>query len=201
MILSDFDQEMNSEDIVCIRYIDDFIILAEDRAAGRAAYVKARQLLNDLGMQVSDNKTFKGEVRAGFTFLGIELMNGSIRPSRESRTRLVENVRETFSESSREFRSLAKSGDIRRSQTLIRTLYKASMIVHGWGKAYKFCNERNVFQQMDALLDVAIREYLGSYAALGKHAAPEYRRRILGIPLLVQLASEPFDWPETRELN
>jgi retron-type reverse transcriptase len=195
LILSNFDSEMNSGDCRCIRYIDDFIILAPDKAAGEACFLNARRHLERLGMYTSRDKTHKGAIDDGFEFLGIELAHRAIRPTKESRDHLLASVREVFAESASAFRSSRKSGELPRSLSLIRALYEASAIIYGWGRHYKFCNEINVFRQIDAELDNLLREYLGAYNAERSSADQRRRRNILGVPLLGDLVSSPFDWP------
>ena len=197
LILGNFDLEMNSSDCRCIRYIDDFIILAPDKAAGETCFSNARRHLERLGMHTSHDKTHKGAIASGFEFLGIELAHGAIRPTRESRSRLVTSVREVFAESASAFRASRKSREIPRSLSLIRTLYEASAIIYGWGRHYKFCNELNVFSQMDADLDNLLREYLGAYKSERSSADQRMQRNILGVPLLRDLVNNPFDWPES----
>jgi RNA-directed DNA polymerase len=192
---------MNSGDCRCIRYIDDFIILAAGKEVADRYFSKARTHLKALGMEVSRDKTFKGEVALGFEFLGIELGGGLIRPTRESRKRLLASVSETFDESASAFRLFRKSGAIPRSQSLIRTLYEVSVIVYGWGKQYKFCNEKNIFSQLDGELDELLRKYLGVYDAERRSASPRIKRHLLGIPLLEELASSPFEWPKHSSLS
>ena len=69
------------------------------------------------------------------------------------------------------------------------------MTVNSWGRAYKFCNEKNAVSQLDDQIDVLLRDYLASYAAARRESSSSVRRRFLGIPSLVEVASEPFDWP------
>jgi retron-type reverse transcriptase len=194
LILSEFDTRLNAGPCRCLRYIDDFIILAPSRAAGRKCFSEAKKLLKDLGMETSKDKTLKGLVSEGFEFLGIELSNGAIRPTKQSRNRLLSNLNEVVNESIVEFRAFRKSGKILRSLSVIRTLYEFSAIVYGWGRHYRFCNEKNAFRQIDANIDNLLRRYLGAYSAERRLVSPTSQRLLLGIPLLENLVSNPFDW-------
>ena len=198
LMLSRFDEEMNASVCRCIRYIDDFIILAPDKATADFQFVRAKKLLADLGMEVSPAKTGSGEVGRGFVFLGIELGNGAIRPSRESRKRLLAKVATAFSEGATALRSYRSTRKIERRDSLIRTLYDVSGIVSGWGHHYSFCNEKNTLSQLDGSVDLLLRKYLGTYSDAIKHADRKGRRRMIGIPLLEELASHPFVWRNTR---
>ena len=194
LLLYDFDREMNSGSCCCIRYIDDFIILAPDRKTAENQFTCGVKLLAKHGLEVSADKTFRGDVARGFAFLGIELANGAIRPSRESRQRWLANVRNVLDDSMRAFRSHKKSGTMDRSFSLLRTLSEVGGMASAWGAHYSFCNEKNVFSQLDGELDILLRQYLGCYSATIRGAVSKDRRRLLGIPLLEELASRPFQW-------
>ena len=196
LLLFEFDQQMNVDDCRCIRYVDDFIILAPGRKVAERHFFKALKLLEKKGLETSQGKTFRGDIARGFEFLGIELGNGLIRPSKASRKRLIENVSRKFGASARAFRARGGADAIARSLSLIPTLYEVRGIVQGWGKSYFFCNEKNLFAQLDGELDTLLRKYLGAYKAAMNTAKQKGRRRLLGIPLLEELASRPFVWPK-----
>lgn len=198
LVLGAFDLDTNAGDCRCIRYIDDFIVLAPNRAAGEECFSRGRAHLSALAMETSATKTLRGPISDGFEFLGIELMNGAIRPTKESRKRLLDNVRDVFDESAAAFRSSRKGGALPRSLSLVRTLYEASAIIYGWGRHYKFCNEINVFRHLDNEVDELLRQYLGSYKAERTAASQKLQRNLLGVPLLQELVSESFAWPESQ---
>jgi len=196
MLLSDFDQQMNSRRCICLRYVDDFIVLGPNNIEAEKEFSLGVNLLKSLGLTISDEKTFKGQVSNGFEFLGIEVNNGAIRPSRASRKRLLNKVQRTLQLSTAGFYEHEKSGQLSPRLSLIRTLTEASGIVQSWGKQYYFCNDKNLFNQLDHQLNTLIRQYLSVYAKISKPGTQGQRRRILGIPLLEDLASKPFKWPE-----
>ncbi len=196
MLLSDFDQQMNSRRCTCLRYVDDFIILAPNNTEAEKEFSSGVRLLKSLGLEISGEKTLKGRVSNGFEFLGIEINNGVIRPSRASRKRLLNKVYKVLQSSIAGFYEHEKSGRLSPKLSLIRTLTEASGIVQGWGKQYYFCNDKNLLGQLDSKLDTMIRHYLGTYARVSQPSGQIQRRRLLGIPLLEELASKPFKWPE-----
>jgi RNA-directed DNA polymerase len=199
ILLRGFDQEMNNGDCRCLRYIDDFLILGRSRAAADAAFSRAVTLLSRHGLEVND-KTQRSDIAQGFVFLGVEFQNGAVRPSRESRRRLVGNISEVFNDSVSAFRSYKKGGAMPPRRSLLRTLTEVSGMVQGWGSHYSFCNERNVVGQMDRALDQMLRGYLGRYAAERKELDAEGCRRLLGVPLLEELASRSSSWNKA-EMN
>ena len=97
ILLSDFDRELNSDSVVCIRYIDDFLLLAPDAGAVRKAFRKAELLLRELGMSAyspadRSGKAMAGATGKGFEFLGCFVNPGFVEPSKSSRERLMNRV-------------------------------------------------------------------------------------------------------------
>ena len=80
--LREFDTRMNDRGIVCVRYIDDFILLGATEAKVRAAYHSARTTLREMGMDVydlndamarKDGKVDEGNIYNGTDFLGYRM--------------------------------------------------------------------------------------------------------------------------------
>jgi RNA-directed DNA polymerase len=198
LLLSEFDQQMNSRRCTCLRYVDDFLILAPNSIEAEKEFSAGIKLLKSLGLTISGDKTFKGQVSHGFEFLGIDISNGLVRPSKASRKRLLNKVQRALHLSTTEFYQYAKSGQLPPQLSLIRTLSEVSGIVQGWGKQYYFTSDKNLLSQLDSALDSMIKQYLQTYAKLSKPMGQEQRRRLLGVPLLEQLASRPLKWPKIK---
>ena len=196
LLLHEFDEQMNSGECRTIRYIDDFLILAHDPTTAERWFSRASQLLSKHGLKTAKDKTFRGLIQKGFEFLGIEIGNGRITPSKASRSKLLEKVRDALNITGQELREQATGQISDSSFTMIRTLLEVSGIVNGWGHHYSFCNEKHVFSQLDGKLDEMLREYFRKYSAARKLADSKGARRLLGVPLLEELASRPFDWPK-----
>ena len=98
IILANFDNEMNQGDCRCIRYIDDFIILAPSRKAADARLRKAIALLRSLGMELSPDKSSKGAlpISGGFEFLGVEIKPGIIRPNGKAQRQILTSISSAF---------------------------------------------------------------------------------------------------------
>ena len=88
LFLCNFDQQMNTGVCRTLRYIDDFLIMAPTRALADGAFLRAVGLLSKLGLEVNE-KTLRSNSTEGFTFLGIDLENGAIRPSKNAKGRLL----------------------------------------------------------------------------------------------------------------
>jgi len=198
LLLYEFDEEMNKGDCRCIRYIDDFLIMARDQESAQKSFSQAATLLKRYGLSTSQSKTFRGSIERGFQFLGIEIGNGRIIPTKESRNKLLAKVKERLDASLEELSSSKECKALDRAHTLIRTLTEVSGIVNGWGHHYSFCNEKNVVGQLDMRLDQLIHEYSRRYASVRKSSDWKKSRRMLGVPLLEELATSPLTWPESK---
>lgn len=195
IILRDFDLELNKDsDVRCIRYIDDFIILGSSKSVVENKYAKALHLLKKLDMQTSLTKTKRARTDAMFNFLGIEFANGLLRPSIASRTRMIESIKGTLSESTKAFRESRPSNSLTRSMSLLQTLNKVSGIMQGWAKHYLFCNDGDCLRHLDKQISDLIRNYLSTYREEREKADDLRRWSLLGIEALSQIERHPFAW-------
>jgi RNA-directed DNA polymerase len=201
IILSEFDRELNLDDCRCVRYIDDFIILAPKRAAAIARLKKARQILGDLGMELSTHKTSKEpfSLQDNFDFLGIEFANGYLRPAKKPIAKLMKNIHETLRESEKSFFARRRGKTIKKANSLIATLKQVDGKVQGWGKHYRFCNDDRCFAYIDAKIAKRIGEYLGAYKDERSRLPPEARWEMLGIQELHKISRQPLLWPKRAQ--
>lgn len=199
ILLSEFDIEMNKGDITCIRYIDDFIILAPSQKAVHAAFKRAIKLLIKHGLHAYDpienkEKAEIGKTTSMFTFLGCDIRPGMIRPNRKSQKRLLTNIDETFSKSL----GLMKTPEvlIRKHRTVSETLNGVSNIMRGWGNQYSYCNDLKLMETIDKRVDEKIASYLSNYAKwkdkFEKNGEEINRRRLLGVHLLTDSKQSPI---------
>lgn len=193
LILSGFDNEMNGGDCRCFRYIDDFLIVGRDRSSTERQFSKAKKLLGQYEME-ANNKTFRSDIEKGFTFLGIELVNGAIRPSRESRQRLIASINDIFDRGIHALREFRKSGKCPARSSLVDVLHEFRGTMSGWGHHYSFCNEKNIFGQMEQNINRKLGEYLGLYSDIVRHSDIQKKRRLLGIPELDEWITQPLAW-------
>jgi RNA-directed DNA polymerase len=200
VILSDFDRIMNEGDCRCIRYIDDFIVLAPTRKAAAARMRLAKRLLAGLGMSLSPEKTHTEPrgVADGFEFLGIDLRNGLIRPSAKSQQKFITSVGETLGNGTTAFRAFRRGEPLPKAQSLLGTLRRVDGAIQGWGRHYRFCNDEAAFAALDTAVERLIRDYLGIYSDERKAADVDGRRSLLGIESLAGMQRDPFVWPAKR---
>ena len=199
LFLYDFDLEFNKRsDVRCIRYIDDFIILARSKEMAETTFSEAQHMLETLGMSVSHDKTQRASVEAGFEFLGIELLNGFIRPCKRAQERLVETIELTLTESRKAFREHRKTGELASTLSLLDSLRKVGGVMQGWGKHYRFCNDTKCFEHLDQRVFALIKSYLAIYREERGKTDDAGRWRLLGIESLAQIEREPFVWPKKK---
>ncbi len=203
LILADFDRVMNEGDCRCIRYIDDFIILAPSRKAAEIRIKRARSILAKLCMELSPEKSSKGasSIEAGIDFLGINICRGAIRPSPRARNKLLDSVRVQFDNSLKSMRTFRNGGALEKEQSLVSTLRRVDGVISGWGKHYWFCNDLQIFENVDRELDELVGRYLGQYASIRGEMKGSLRRQLLGITELVAIPREPFTYPKISRNN
>ena len=196
LFLYDFDSKLNMRpDVRCIRYIDDFIILAPTKELAENTFAKAKRMLEKLGMSASPDKTQRAAIEAGFEFLGIDLSNGFIRPTKKAQERVLASIESTLNESRIAFREHNRTGELPNAQSLLGSLRKVAGIMQGWGKHYRFCNDSKCFERLDLRVENLIRTYLSVYREERGRSDDAGRWRLLGIEAFAQIKREPFAWP------
>ena len=156
LLLSEFDEQMNQRGIVCIRYIDDFILFAPSRKSAFKAFDKCLLLLRELELSAYDplssepeeqTKANHGPSDHEFTFLGCDIKQGRFRPTSTKRNDLMRKIHETFAEC---LESIAHPRDAIFSKTTYAdAVMDASNIIRGWGNTYSFCNDPRLILNLD----------------------------------------------------
>lgn len=200
ILLHEFDQTMNTDAVVCIRYIDDLLILAKNKKLAEKAFKIGKEILEDFGLDLHEKfddptKAAKGEVKKGIDFLGVTIQEGSIYPSKIARGSIIKDIQEVFEVSKRKQFSPPTEKDT-RDYTLVNTLKMAHNKLKGWGNQYSFCNNNTVFVQMDERLNKEIKEYMGSYYAHMKGLGEDEKRKVLGVHSLKDSKHDPIIWED-----
>jgi RNA-directed DNA polymerase len=197
--LNEFDAEMNSRGIVCLRYIDDFILLGSSQTSVEKAFKKGQQLLGKLSMNAYDplsdaGKAECGHYTDGIHFLGCDIYPGMVSPGKKSRKKFRDNVRRVLSNSLTSIRDDEKVH--KHKLGLVDTLKKLSNSIEGWGNQYSFCNNHQIMQDQDKELGLMIGEYIRAYAEGLKRAKRSKNeiqyRRLMGVKLLTDCKRNPI---------
>lgn len=197
IILADFDREMNDGDCRCIRYIDDFIIVAPTQKAANARLKKAVALLKSLEMELSKAKSSKGgqSIEIGFDFLGIHLSPGIIRPSDKARDKFLEKIDDAFRDGQRALIGRKNGQTVSKTDSLLGTLKRVDGTIDGWAKHYWFCNDGLMLRHLDEKVSEYVKGYLGAYKVARSEISPEHHGEMLGISQLKKISRNPFKYP------
>lgn len=198
ILLAAFDEKMNEGDCRCIRYIDDFIILAPTKRAADARLRTAIKLLEEFDMSLAPDKSAKqGQlINNGFEFLGIEISPGFVRPARKARMKFVSSIDAQLKASNVAMTGLRHGHKLDPKLALIATLKRIDGMIDGWGKHYWFCNDRQLFQSIDEKVRTAIGEYLGAYSDTRNRLPQEKGHLPLGLTNLGEMDRSPFAYPK-----
>ena len=167
ILLEEFDRKLNDRGILCLRYIDDFIILGPDKKKVFATFESAKRILAGFNLTAYDplkdnGKAEHGEVKRGIEFLGCEIRPGEIRPNRKSKKRLLKSIEDILTKSMKAMHQPKHL--VNKKLTLIETLTAASNVIEGWGNQYSFCNDPVGFQNLDGNIDDLISGYWKVYS-------------------------------------
>jgi hypothetical protein len=207
--LRHFDEQMNGREIVCVRYIDDFILLGKSEAKVRTAFASAQRLLGRMRMDVyapNDPKALKegkvdaGNIHDGTDVLGYRISAGSRQPSAAAQTTLLKKLDQVVLDAKREM-TLAASE--KSSSSHLRRYHQSMVMLHkiawGWSQSFRHTTARHVFEALDQKIDQRIAE-LRSYAfALTQGASSNVRRRVAGTHLLTD--TEFYPLPEIPPIS
>lgn len=189
ILLYDFDIQMNSEDITCLRYLDDFILFGSSYTAVRKAYKKAQRLLGQHGLEAYDlekdkDKTGQGKTSGSFEFLGVEFRGNIIRPSVASKDRMILSIKEILG-------NILKAED-HNNISLVNALYIISNKIRGWGNQYKFCNDNRFMGSIDAEIAQLLVPYFFKFTNSIKGLNQKQQRKMIGIWSLEDCKKEPI---------
>lgn len=196
--LAEFDRRMNEGDCRCIRYIDDFIIIAPTEKAANARLRLSKELLSKLGMELSPEKSSTGgaPISDGFDFLGINICPGVIRPTSNAQARFLASIDEVFDAGAKSMRGAANGTTFDRSRSLIGTLKRIDGMIEGWGKHYWFCNDKPTMKSVDERIAERVRKFLGEYRSIRNSVTTDKYTALLGLPELMKIKGEPFAYPK-----
>jgi RNA-directed DNA polymerase len=199
ILLADFDAQMNEGDCCCLRYIDDFIILAPTEKAANARLRKAKMLLAQHDMELSPEKTSRQaqSVSKGIEFLGVEIYSGWLRPSKKARTKFLTSIGAALDASTAAMIGLRHGNKLDPKMALISTLKRVDGMIDGWGKHYWFCNDRPLFSSIDERVRKLIGQYLGAYSDTRSKLGVGWDHLPLGLTGLGEMERSPFQYPKT----
>lgn len=193
--LSDFDKQMNTSDIFCFRYIDDFLIIGPNKHDVEAMFKKAIRLLENLGLSAYDpeihrDKAHSGDPRKGFDYLGWHITPNQQRPSTRSWSRLENSVKETYRDAL--FALTNHKGNLIKGIGFSSSITLVSRKSEGWIKQYKFCNNRKVIADWNEVLEGHLLAFERDYFRLLREKNSRDRATFLGGYNLLEVFSQDY---------
>lgn len=186
VLLHDFDSSLNGRGVACIRYVDDFIILAKNERTANAAFASATKILSKFNLKAYEpsksRKAKSGSTDGGIDFLGCNIIPGLISPSDEAKKTVYRKIHEQLTMS--EVALTQAISRIPRGYSLIDTLLRVSKILQGWGDQYSFCNDGNAFLILQKRISERINQYLDFYRKKCRSSDLDLNFRLLGVHLL-----------------
>jgi len=196
ILMHSFDASMNTDMIITLRYIDDFLILGPRKEEVARAFRTACALLGKLGLKAyrpgdGSGKAAEGPTKKGFDYLGCTVSPTIIQPSKKARKSFEEKLEKRLRNAAQKLR---QTEGVEYEHSFIMTLYYVSNMVKSWSAQYSFCNPTDAFYSMDIRVDKLLKKYINSFfAEYRKHkTSPKARRRLLGVWLATDVKRSPL---------
>lgn len=193
IVLRDFDRRMNEpgRGLVCIRYIDDFIILGKKLDHVRKGMAAARKTLLVLGMdtyepRASPNKAFVGPLSENPEFLGHTLIRGQYPPAPSAQTKLRQSI-DVLIRSGQKSIDKALSGQKLKpnEKAFSATVVAISNTMQGWKGSFQSSKCPVVFDDLDAWVQQRVGDFHAYLRSHGTGKSSKSKNMALGIAPLV----------------
>jgi retron-type reverse transcriptase len=203
--LRDFDAKMNDRGIVCIRYIDDFVLLGSSEAKAQAAYRSARKILIDMEMDIYDlsdgkarqqGKADSGNIHDGTVFLGYRISGNARQPCAEALEKFMAKLDDIVTAAKCEMKAAAAGTSSSHKLRYHQSMVQIHKVVWGWSQSFRHTTTRHVFAQLDKEIDKRIATLDREVLRYNPTSDPVARRRVFGVHLLAD--TESYELPETQ---
>lgn len=200
LCLGQFDARMNDDQIVTVRYLDDFLILAPSLPQAKSAFERAQQELAQLKMNCyvpedGSHKAAWGLIRDGFQFLGCQIHPDGISPARSTCKKLIAAISQMIATGKKVIQRFEADQQRRRAESAyVQTLVQIDRKIRGWGDVYRFVSNRVRFAQLDSEIDQLLAQFHGWFQRHSQGCSKRSLRRMQGIALLSDTPRDPrFD--------
>ena len=199
LLLYDFDKAMNGRGNVCIRFIDDFLILGDSAAKVEKAFTNGQKMLFHLGLKCHDpfaekvniQKADRGDVANGFVFLGYDIRPGLFQPSQKARVSLKGAVDDLIRFGRHAITDVkAVNNSFESRQRYAQTLSVVDLVLRGWGEAFSYSNAPDTIEALDRTIDEKLARFRSWYAEQIRSADWKTKRRTGGVCLLSDIPSK-----------
>jgi len=205
ILLYDFDNQMNKGDVLCFRYIDDFIILAKNNKICWAAFKRGLKVLEKYGLNAyhptkDKDKATCGSTRKSLHFLGCTISPSFVHPDKKTINRLIEKIEKHIDSSKSILGVISTNTYVNYDYSLSKTIYEIHKTLNAWGNHYSFCNSNLIFKGIDENINRIIANYMDYYFKLCRNANENVKRRLLGAYLLIDSNSKSI-YPLDKDVS
>ena len=202
ILLLKFDRSFEVLGIVCVRFIDDFVLLGETEGKVRKAFASAQAHLARMGLRCHDpfavnvdkEKAQSGQISDGFDFLGYHIQDGLYQPSHKARKKLLVDVDRHISLGKRGIKDcILKKDSFENRQRYVQTLDAIDRMVKGWGNAFAYSNSTSTLADLDRKIDEKLDRFRQWFARQIKSLDQNQKRRAGGVCLLVDVKQKSLD--------
>ena len=189
---------------MCVRYIDDFILLGSSEAKVQAAYRSARTMLNGLGMNIydlnddkarKDSKVDDGNIHNGTDVLGYRISGTSRQPCAAARKKFLEKLDKVVIDAKRGMKAAANGTSSSHLSRYHQSLVHLHDIVWGWSQSFRHTTAKHVFEQLDKEIDKRIEDLEKEARRLIPTGDTATCRRVMGVHLLADTNEHPLPVP------
>lgn len=190
VVLREFDAQFNGKGIICIRYIDDFILLGERRANVEKAFQSAGAWLDKLSMAIykpeqRPDKAFFGELGVQHEFLGYQLDPGVYPPVPKNRQHIIQSAREEFDIGRAHIlRAINGEADGKPLQLYAQTLASVDRLVRAWSGSFGASRCLKASKEIDDAINGLISDFIAFYKDNMIGRSQTERRRALGVHVI-----------------
>ena len=202
ILLQEFDLNFNDRGMVCVRFIDDFVLLGETEAKVQKAFKSAQAHLSKLGLRCHDpyaaetdaKKAERGPVSGGFDFLGYRIEPGLYQPSAKARQKVLAEVDKHIRMGRRGITDCIRKADsFENRQRYAQTHDAIDRMLKGWGNAFAYTNSTSTMSDLDKKIDEKLETFRKWFANEVRSLDREQKRRAGGVCLLVDVKAKSLD--------
>lgn len=196
IVLHDFDKAMNERGLICIRYIDDFIILGKKLVNVQKGMEAAREMLRKLKMDVYDpatrkDKAFIGPIDGSQTFLGYRLKPPSYPPSDKAQDKLKDTINRLIKEGQTSIRKAVAGRPLKTTdRTFAETVVTINKTLHGWKGSFQCSKCPSTFRSLDQWTQGRLRDFERFLLDKTKGSSGDARSLAVGIAPLSAPAND-----------
>ena len=177
--LNSMDWMLDRHGLRCVRYADDFVVLCRNKTQAEEALAMVAQHLNELGLQLSLEKTHIASFKEGFSFLGFDIGSHAVKMRSKSEEKFKDKIRALTRRSHNFNASVVK---------------KVNQVVRGTANyfAAPFAHSRKLFVKLDKWIRMRLRcmKYKRKWKTDNKRLRLRFFRK-MGLLSMYDLSTAP----------